>query len=76
MGDDGGLSDTSGRLGGDSDVLGAMGELRWRACAIFEINSDAGTSETSGVLKARYKRWMALSWFGSATGVVGSGASC
>ena len=76
MGDNGRLSDASGRLGGDSDVSGVMGELRWRACAIFEINSDAGMSEMSGVLKARYKRWMALSWFGSATGVVRSGASC
>jgi len=52
MGEDGGLSDMSGRLGGDSDVLG-MGELRWRACAIFEMNSDAGTSKTSRVWKAK-----------------------
>jgi len=52
MGENGGLSDMSRRLGGDSDVSG-MGELRWRACAIFEMNSDAGTSETSGVWKAK-----------------------
>jgi len=52
MGEDGGLSDTSRRLGGDSDVSG-MGKLRWRAYAMVEMNSDAGTSETSGVWKAK-----------------------
>jgi len=42
------------------------------------MNLDAGTSKTSGVLKARYKCWMALSWFGSAwgCGVDRLGSSC
>jgi len=52
MGVDWELSDASGRLGGDLEVSG-MGELRWRACAMFDMSSDAGTSETSGVWKAR-----------------------
>ena len=54
MGEDGTLSDASGRLGGDSEVSG-IGELRWRACAMFEMNSDAGVSVMSGALKARYR---------------------
>ena len=48
------LSEGCGRLGGDSDKSG-IGELRWRAWAMFAINSDAGVSVTSGVLKARYR---------------------
>ena len=49
------LSDANGRLGGDPEESG-IGELRWRACAIFEMNSDVGTSDTSGVWKVRYRR--------------------
>jgi len=46
------LSNANGRLGGDSEESG-IGELRWRACVIFEINLDMGMSDMSGVWKAR-----------------------
>ena len=48
------LSDVNRRLGGDSEELG-ISELRWRACVIFEMNSDTGMSNTSGVWKVRYR---------------------
>ena len=55
IGDEWMLSEGCGRLGGDSDESG-IDELRWRAWTMFAINSDAGVSVTSGILKARYRR--------------------